>query len=148
MAAMGSSSKGSIVFLDGINLNFLIIFARANQRVNTDGETKEDLRNKDRIFSASFAFLAIASIIIRLEKHTIRQINPQNLINLIYLITYSNKMTRNGRKTASYYSASFPPHYRRTLFTTLSFVLCGANLVSIMANLIPIEALGPCPNGK
>ena len=95
-----------------------------NQRVNTDGETKEDLRNKDRIFSASFAFLAIASIIIRLEKHTIRQINPQNLINLIYLITYSNKMTRNGRKTASYYSASFPPHYRRTLFTTLSFVLC------------------------
>ena len=124
MAAMGSSSKGSIVFLDGINLNFLIIFARANQRVNTDGETKEDLRNKDRIFSASFAFLAIASIIIRLEKHTIRQINPQNLINLIYLITYSNKMTRNGRKTASYYSASFPPHYRRTLFTTLSFVLC------------------------
>ena len=125
MAAMGSSSKGSIVFLDGINLNFLIIFARANQRVNTDGETKEDLRNKDRIFSASFAFLAIASIIIRLEKHTIRQINPQNLINLIYLITYSDKMTRNGRKTASYYSASFPPHYRRTLFTTLSFVLCG-----------------------
>ena len=63
MAAMGSSSKGSIVFLDGINLNFLIIFARANQRVNTDGETKEDLRNKDRIFSASFAFLAIASIV-------------------------------------------------------------------------------------
>ena len=126
MAAMGSSSKGSIVFLDGINLNFLIIFARANQRVNTDGETKEDLRNKDRIFSASFAFLAIASIIIRLEKHTIRQINPQNLINLIYLITYSNKMTRNGRKTASYYSASFPPHYRRTLFTTLSFVLCAS----------------------
>ena len=30
MAAMGSSSKGSIVFSEGINLNVLIMFARAN----------------------------------------------------------------------------------------------------------------------
>ena len=29
------------------------------------------------------------------------------------------KLPRNGRKTASYYSASFPPHNRRTLLSTL-----------------------------
>ena len=98
---------------------FLMLYTTMYQRVNTDGETKEDLRYKDRIFSASFAFLAITSIIIRLEKHTIRQINRRNLTNLIYFITYSDKMTRNGRKTATYYSASFPPHYRRVLISHL-----------------------------
>ena len=29
------------------------------------------------------------------------------------------KLARNGRKTASYYSASFPPQYRGTLLSTL-----------------------------
>ena len=31
----------------------------SSQRVYTDGETKEDLRNKDRNFVASFAFCVI-----------------------------------------------------------------------------------------
>jgi hypothetical protein len=29
------------------------------------------------------------------------------------------KLARNGRKKATYYAASFPPHYRRVLFSHL-----------------------------
>ena len=35
------------------------------------------------------------------------------------------KLARNGRKTATYYAASFLPHYRRVLFShLLVFNLC------------------------
>ena len=35
------------------------------------------------------------------------------------------KLARNGPKTATYYSASFPPHYRRVLISNLLvFNLC------------------------
>jgi hypothetical protein len=33
------------------------------------------------------------------------------------------KLARNGRKTATYYAASFLPHYRRNLF--LHLLVCG-----------------------
>ena len=46
-----------------------------------------------------FTFLAISSIIIKLEKHTIWQIKPLNLIYIIYFMLYSNKMTTNMRNT-------------------------------------------------
>ena len=46
-----------------------------------------------------FTFLAITSIIIKLEKHTIWQIKPLNLIYIIYFMLYSDKMTTNMRNT-------------------------------------------------
>ena len=46
-----------------------------------------------------FTFLAITSIIIKLEKHTIWQIKPLNLIYIIYFMLYSDKMTKNMQKT-------------------------------------------------
>ena len=37
-------------------------------------------------------------------------------------------LARNGRKTATYYAASFLPHYRRVLFSNLLvFDLCAAD---------------------
>ena len=44
-------------------------------------------------------FLAITSIIIKLEKHTIWQIKPLNLIYIIYFMLYSDKMTTNMPNT-------------------------------------------------
>ena len=44
------------------------------------------------------------------------------------------KLARNGRKTATYYAASFLPHYRRVLFShLLVFNLCNA-VVSLTFN--------------
>ena len=42
-----------------------------------------------------FRFLAIISIIIKLEKPTIWQIKPLNLIYIIYFMLYSNKLNTN-----------------------------------------------------
>ena len=39
-----------------LKVEISIASAYDSQRVNTDGETKEDLRNKDRNFSASLVF--------------------------------------------------------------------------------------------
>ena len=46
-----------------------------------------------------FMFLAITSILSKLEKHTIWQIKPLNLIYIIYFMLYSDKMTTNMPNT-------------------------------------------------
>ena len=46
-----------------------------------------------------FMFLAITSILSKLEKHTIWQIKPLNLIYIIYFMLYSDKMTTNMQNT-------------------------------------------------
>ena len=46
-----------------------------------------------------FTFLAITTLIIKLEKHTIWQIKHLNLIYIIYFMLYIDKMTTNMRNT-------------------------------------------------
>ena len=96
------------------------IFTTYNcQRVNTD-ETKEDSRYKDHIicvlchnFRTNYDLTCSA---------------PQNdSLNLSFVKdAWENgkKLASNGRKAASYFSASLPPHYRMTLLTALSIFLC------------------------
>ena len=71
-----------------------------------------------------FTFCAITFEPIEVQTRS----SPQNdRLNLYFVKdTYvdGKKLARNGRKMASYHSASFPPHYRRTLLTALSFFLC------------------------
>ena len=49
-----------------------------------------------------FTFSAITSIISKLEKSKIRQIDRKNLTNLVYFIIYINKMARNMSKMVIY----------------------------------------------
>ena len=68
------------------------------QRVYTDGETKEDLRNKDRNFVASFAFCVITFEPIMIQTCSAAQNDRQNFSFVKDTYVDGEKLARNGRK--------------------------------------------------
>ena len=73
----------------------------------------------DRMFFASFAFCAIAFEPIMIQTCSAPQNDRQNFSFVKDTYVDGEKLARNGRKTATYYAASFLPHYTRVLFSHL-----------------------------
>ena len=82
----------------------------------SNSESKSDLYSKDLMFFASFAFFVITFEPIMIQTCS----SPQNdRLNFSFVNLDGKKLARNGQKTATYYAASFLPHYRRVQFSHL-----------------------------
>ena len=77
------------------------------------------LQNRTKTKMEKIAFCVITFEPIKIQTHSAPQNDRLNFSFVKDTYEDGEKLARNGRKMATYYSASFPPHYRRVLISHL-----------------------------